>query len=765
MQLRVAIAVALALAGSGARAADSPDAYAESVIEVTLNGEHIATPLVVRRDTDGTLLVAAQDLATLRLKPPAAGALMINGQRYYRIGPGMGATVTFDDAKQSVDVNVPMQAFVPSIANAATPDGPPVAQVQPGGFLNYDLSAERVNDQYSGGGFIEVGMFGAYGVVSATALARAGTDLPGAVRLDTAWTRDFPDRMETLRIGDSVSSSGSWGRAVRFAGIQYGTNFSTQPTFITTPLLAATGDAVLPSTVEVFVNGNPVASEQVQPGPFEIQGVPAVNGAGQVQVVVTDALGRQQVISQPYYAGSQLLRAGLTEYSVEAGAIRRNYGLSSNDYGDAVAAATWRHGVTDTVTAELHAEGQSHGAGAAGAGAAVQVGEIGIVSANAAVGGSGNGVGWLGGIGFERSGQLLSLNARLLYASEDFDQITTSASTTRPRSLAFGGVGFNFGGYGSLQFAYGRQENWNGPGSQNYGLGYSLTLGPWGSLNLFANRYDAGDHGTDVILTWTMPIGERNTASASVQQSSGGDRYNDGISAIATVQQNLPVGPGSGYVASVASNGDGRLGYAYQGRAGQVNADWARANGQDGLRVGALGGIAFSGYGVMPGRHLDQSFAIVKVADYEGIQVYVENQPVGRTDAQGRVLLDRLLPYQANRVSIDPRELPMDATLASPEMTVTPAYHSGVSVAFPVSRADSMTMRLVQADGRPVPSGAQVMLEGNPFPVGLDGLVFVSGVASNAHASVSWNGGQCSVDFTRPAGGDAVPDLGDVACR
>lgn len=527
MRRRLAIAVACALAGAAAHAGEAPDAYAESVIAVTLNGEPVPTPLVVRRDTDGTLLVTAQDLATLRLKPPATGALTINGQRYYRVGDNLGATVTFDDASQSVDVSVPAQAFVPTTATVGTPDGPTAVQSQPGGFLNYDLSAQRANGQTSTGGFVELGVFGSYGVVSATAVARTGEDLPGAVRLDTAWTRDFPDRMETLRIGDSISSSGSWGRSVRFAGIQYGTNFSTQPTFITTPLLAAAGDAVLPSTVEVFVNGNPVASQQVQPGPFEIQGVPAVNGAGQMQVVVTDALGRQQVIAQPYYAGGQLLRAGLTEFSVEAGAIRRDYAVKSNSYGDAVAAATWRHGVTDTLTTELHAEGQSDGSGAAGAAAAVQVGRIGTASANVAVGGSGDGMGWLGGIGFERSGESVSVHARALFASEDFDQLGGSASSMRPRSLVFGGLGFDLGGYGSLQIAYGRQQNWNGPDSQNYGFGYSLALGAWGSLNLFANRYESADSGTDLMLTWTMPFGERSSAATTLQQSSGGDQAND----------------------------------------------------------------------------------------------------------------------------------------------------------------------------------------------------------------------------------------------
>ncbi len=71
----------------------------------------------------------------------------------------------------------------------------------------------------------------------------------------------------------------------------------------------------------------------------------------------------------------------------------------------------------------------------------------------------------------------------------------------------------------------------------------------------------------------------------------------------------------------------------------------------------------------------------------------------------------------------------MDATITSPSMTVTPAYRSGVSVKFPVSRADSITMRLVQDDGQPVPAGAQVMFEGNAFPVAMNGLVYLSGVA------------------------------------
>ena len=60
---------------------------------------------------------------------------------------------------------------------------------------------------------------------------------------------------------------------------------------------------------------------------------------------------------------------------------------------------------------------------------------------------------------------------------------------------------------------------------------------------------------------------------------------------------------------------------------------------------------------------------------------------MGHTDRKGRVLLDSLLPYETNTVSVDPLELPFDASLATTAMTVTPAYRSGPVVKFPVVRA------------------------------------------------------------------------------
>ncbi|HSG91111.1 MAG TPA: fimbria/pilus outer membrane usher protein, partial [Pseudomonadales bacterium] len=639
----------------------------------------------------------------------------------------------------------------------------PRPMVSTGAFLNYDVSADHVAGATSTGGFLELGAFGTQGVVTGTMIARDSDGQRNAIRLDTSWTRDFPDRLSTMRVGDAISSSGAWGRSVRFGGIQFGTNFRTRPTLVTTPLLAVSGEAVVPSTVDVFVNGQRLASEQLAPGPFTIEHLPSINGAGQLQVVVVDALGRQQVVAQPYYTGTALLRAGLDEWSVEIGGIREDYGRRSGRYGDLVGSATLRRGLTNRLTAEVHAEAQADGSAATGMDAAWRLGTVGILSATLASGKDDDGSGWLAGLGFERSGPRLSAFARTQYAAAGFARIGGATEAKRARQLSFLGLGWNLLRHGSLQLAFGQQTFWDSPAARTVGLTYSRSLGDLGFLSLFANHGDGTDRQTELLASWTKPFGRGRSTSTSLRHTSdGGD--GDRFEAVTAVQQNLPAGPGSGYSLTISTSDDHRAGYAYQGRAGTASLDYASEAGQAGWRVGALGGVAVTAAGVMPARRLDDGFAVIQVADYEGLEVRVDNQPAGRTDRKGRLLLDRLRAYEANEVSLEPTELPMDAVLSDASIEVTPAFRSGALVRFPVTRGDAVVMRLVQPGGQPVPAGAVVIVGAAEFPVALKGLVQVNGVTGNARAVASWQGSRCAFEIERPAGDEPLPDLGEIPC-
>ena len=182
---------------------------------------------------------------------------------------------------------------------------------------------------------------------------------------------------------------------------------------------------------------------------------------------------------------------------------------------------------------------------------------------------------------------------------------------------------------------------------------------------------------------------------------------------------------------SGSTTGNYRAEAELQGRAGLVGAEVARRDGSEGWRLGAIGGVAVTGAGIMPSRRLNESFAVVKVADYPGLTVMLDHQPIGTTDEHGRVLIDRVRAYELNQVSLDPREIPFDAELQTATMTVTPAWRSGPVVAFPIERVRAATLRLVLEDGVADCRRALVRIGARSFQ-SLDGFTYVGGRPSRS---------------------------------
>jgi outer membrane usher protein len=159
------------------------------------------------------------------------------------------------------------------------------------------------------------------------------------------------------------------------------------------------------------------------------------------------------------------------------------------------------------------------------------------------------------------------------------------------------------------------------------------------------------------------------------------------------------------------------------------------------------------------------SFAMVDVAGLADVPIYVENQLTAHTDDSGRALIYNLRPYEANHISIEPDELPLDTTIAATSTIVAPPYRSGVVAKFPVERVRSGTFYLIGDDGAPVPVGARVAVNGREFPVVQGGMVYVTGLDHALTAVATWNVGQCSFRLPTPPAGEVLPDLGSIRCR
>jgi len=745
----------------------------EAAVEVIVNEQANPETLVVLRGAVDEFWVEESDFVRLRLKLPASVPHVADGRRYYSLAAIRNIQIHFDEALQRVVLTVPAEAFQSVKFDVQSRSAPALTPTANGAFLNYQVYAQHVSDSTLSGAFTEFGIFNRYGVLTSSSVIRSEPATPTQsrvtrwIRLDSAFTHDFPNRIERLTIGDSITSAGSWGSAVRIGGISWGTDFSIRPDLITTPLLTATGTATVPSTVDVFINNQKVSSQTLPPGPFIIDRLPAITGNGQVSMVVRDALGREQILTQNFYSSLALLAPKLSQYQLSAGKVRSNYALQSNDYGKAALSATYRRGISSWFTIEAHGEALQDYGQAVGINAAVGASTYGVFNVIAAHSAGSGKSGSLLGAGVESRFSNISMTFSSKFASRDYRQVSNAGTgylQFKQRDLAQMGVALNRAG--SIAMAYARDQYFDLPMQRNVSITYNTLVAKHLSLSLVASRSMSDTRNSSYFLTFTLPLGQRRAASLTANGGSGiGAPPNE---VYASLVQNAPAGNGYGYRVAASSRGnynaDGRL----QSFAGDLDVQVARQQGISGQNLYWSGAATLLDGQVDVTRTVNDSFAMIDVDGIADVPVYVDHQLTTHTNKHGKAMLHYLLPYQPNRINIEPTELPLDTVIDNQTLTIAPGYRSGVIARFPVSHVRSATFQLVDEADQVVPAGAQVIFNGKIFTVAYGGMTYVTGYDHGLQGHVSWSGAHCEFRVAPPANSsqdDPLPDLGKIKCR
>jgi outer membrane usher protein len=770
------------LAALGCALLCAPAARAEDLplqLEISLNGANIGliSEIVSR---DGALYAKPSELDQIGLLVPP-DVKPEDGLIPLAALPGV--TLKFNPRTQTLSITATQAALRPAQIGAnARGSGLPLTPAGFGAVVDYDLTGTAVSGQNIGAGLLDTRVFGLFGIFDTTGV---GYSLPSSgqtsyVRLDTQWTYPDPDTLRRYSVGDIINGGLNWTRPIRMGGLQVRTDFGLQPGLVTFALPTVTGQAALPSTADVLVNGVRQFSQQVTPGPFQLRQPPTVTGAGTIDVAVQDALGHQTITSLPFYVSPDLLETGRAAYSFEGGEARRDYGYQSDVYQDGLGSGTFRYGVTNWLTLESHAEGMGR-LQMGGVSAAIRVLTLGVLSvAVAHSGGQGNGN--FVSVGFQRQAAPFSFGVSASKATDGFRDLAALTGAPIVRDSYHANVGLSLGRYGSFAAAYVQQTGIAStvslptpatigtvllpitPSFQVITASYTNQINSQLSVIATAFGSIAGSRSFGAEIGLTYSFGPRTSGYAGIT----GDN-STGLSGVAQIQRSASQVGDFGYNLLDQEGGFGRrlAQVDYVSPFGRATAGFDSAPGYTAGRAEFRGALATLGGGVFATNYIDDSFAVVRSGDVPHIGVLYENRAMGQTGSNDRLLVPGLRAWESNTIALDPADMPLDVQAGSMLALVRPPEKSGVVVRFDLTRGKAAIVILVDGAGKLLPVGASVVANGGaPTVVGYDGETYLQDLQPDNDIAVTLPGPSlCHASFKFAPEAGAIPRIGPLACQ
>nr|WP_284503570.1 MULTISPECIES: fimbria/pilus outer membrane usher protein [unclassified Caballeronia] len=593
--------------------------------------------------------------------------------------------------------------------------------------------------------------------------------------------------MITTRIGDTISSSLSWTRAVRLGGVQVSRDFSLRPDLVTYPVPTLGGSAAVPTAVDLYVNNVRQYSGQAPSGPFVINAVPAVTGAGEATIVTRDALGRNVMTTVPLYIDARLLATGLTDFSMEGGFLRRNYGFESLGYsGEPSLSASLRHGVSERFTVEAHAEATRHIVNL-GVGGLIRAGAAGVVNVSVAASTGKSTVqtiGYEGGVpvagstttgagaqfsaGWQYRAPLLSVDMQVQRATSHYGDLASSEGAPAPASTDRATVAVPLqivGQPGAVSMTYvGVNDSYSGR-ARIGSLAYSSSIGGRVALSASVYRDFGTTRNAGLFIALSMPIGSSMNASVS----GGFDQHSPLMNA--SLSRTPDYDGGFGWQVQGGQQNGSVQGLAqgtYRNRYGDVIGSVYQNRGRTATELDGSGSIVLMAGDVLAGRRIDDAFAVVDTNGVANVPVLHENRLIGKTNGAGHLLVPNLLAYDSNHLAIDPLGLPATTSISATSLNIAPQARAGVLARFSIEHFSGAQLKLVDDNGKPLQPGAHAIVSasGKQYLVGYDGLTFIDDLKAQNHVFAQWNAGSCEADIAfAPQTAQSLETLGPFVCH
>jgi outer membrane usher protein len=616
--------------------------------------------------------------------------------------------------------------------------------------------------------------------------------------INTYVRRDLPSLHAQLTVGDSYTD-GRVFDSFSLRGVQLATDDRMLPDSLRGYAPVVRGVADTNALVTVRQNGVQIYQTTVAPGPFVINDLYPTGYGGNLDVTVTEADGRARTFSVPYASVAQLLRPGITRFSIAAGQLRN----TSLVHKPNALQATVQHGFSNLLTGYAGIEASQgyaavllgsaintrYGAFAADItqartqipGYATQSGQSLRLSYSkilpetntslsvAAYRYSTSGYLSLADAALARDYARRGLNAFTDYvppsttlidgipqqtiltpaqlaalSSSVYNPIVNASGLQRKRNNFSISMNQRLGQNGGSFYINGSASDyWNRTGTNTqFQVGYNNTFHRI-SYNISATRTvdPLGRYDNEYFVSFNVPLG--SSAHAPSLSINLAHDHTSGTQEQATL--NGSAGADSqfnyGATASHSSAGTGSSGTingGYRSPYAVFNASVGSGSGYSQASLGMSGAIVAHPGGITFGQPMGDTVGIVYAPDADGARL---NSAAGaRVDRFGYALVPYLTPYNLNTIQIDPKGLPLDVQLDATSAQVAPHAGAVVMLKFKTESGRTLIVQAHLKNGDALPFGAEVFNEKGISlgMVGQAGKILARGVNQNGQLIARW---------------------------
>jgi len=739
----------------------------------------------------GDALVLETDLRAADV--PLTGAVFVEagGARYVSLA-SLAPQTTFkiDSAALEVDLQVDPKL----LGHAAIPIGAgntrTLAKADPSGFLSYSITSDSTDVSRDVDGFVQTGVGSARaGLFTASGSYSDGSAHRGLI----AYTRENEATLSSITIGDEFAQTGELGGNIVVGGIGATRHFEFQPNYTYFPTPGLRGEALSPTTADLYVNGTFVRAVQLAPGTFDLSGIPVGPGGGVTQVVLHDAYGNTETVNGTYYQTRQLLRQGVTDYDYHLGFLRPDPFDKIDQYGPLAALGEYRIGLSDHLTVGGRFE---HSAGTTSGGPQVDVAlPFGHVSFDAAASDAFGAAGRAFAVGYDYFSRRFSVSFSAETLSANYATASLEADQPRQRSSLHESFGMPILKNATVQIsnttttytneaptaqlladvivrprrfdAYVTLSAERDTGGSILGLGVPITVPLGGGLGGAYSPTSNAQWTFGAQITFTT--GKTSDATLGVSDAGGA------VATTVTVSKPAPVGPGFGYQIQ-GTDGTDRSAAAqvlYQTQYGNIETLSNSGLGPSSTTMTVSGALVGFRQGVFFTQPVDGGYALVDVPGFPHLPVFLNSEFAGRTDGHGETIVSNLSPYYDNQVGIDDLRNRLDLTEDVSVQDVRPKNSSGVFTEFTIRHFHAYSGHIVIHRGGKsiVPALGQAVFtiakHDYTSDLGRQGQFYVEDLEAGNYAVTitTEDGGTCAFNIVFAADANPVTDLGTQICE